>query len=251
MRLLFVVILVGTTIQALTERSREQFRLTRWRSRMKDHVVVCGFGTKGRNAIRALTLKGCPPERIVVVDDDARALDQAAAAGFVTVGGRATGTAVLREALVQRAKVVVVALGRDDTAVLVTLAARRLNPDVTVVAAVREAENGELLRQSGATSVIVSSETAGRLLGMAADSPDTVEVVEDLLSFGSGLDLNEREVLPDEVGRSAHELVPPVLAVLRGRSRLYYDDPQAHVLQPGDRLVHAEIPDGGATLHET
>ena len=52
MRLLFVVVLVGTTIQALTERSREDFRLGRWRARVKDHVVVLGYGTKGRNAVR-------------------------------------------------------------------------------------------------------------------------------------------------------------------------------------------------------
>jgi voltage-gated potassium channel len=39
MRLLFVVILVGTTIQALTERSREEIRLARWRARLKDLYV--------------------------------------------------------------------------------------------------------------------------------------------------------------------------------------------------------------------
>src|SRR4051794_33427879 len=60
MRLLFVVILVGTTIQALTERSREQFRLSRWRSRVREHIVLVGYGAKGRNAVRALLLKGHP-----------------------------------------------------------------------------------------------------------------------------------------------------------------------------------------------
>jgi voltage-gated potassium channel len=218
---------------------------------MRGHVVVCGYGTKGRNAIRALMLKGCTTERIVVVDADPQALAEATAAGFVTVAGPCTRPSVLREALVQRAEVVVVALGRDDTAVLVTLAARRLNPDVTVVSTVREAENAELLRQSGASSVIVSSETAGRLLGLAADSPDTVDVVEDLLSFGTGLDLVEREVHPDEVGRAPRDLVPPVLAVVRGHRRLYYNDPEADALQRGDRLVQAEITSpNGATLPE-
>src|SRR3954469_22904735 len=52
MRLLFVILLVGTTISALTQRSREEFRLARWRARMGKHIVVLGFGTKGRNAVR-------------------------------------------------------------------------------------------------------------------------------------------------------------------------------------------------------
>ena len=100
-----------------------------------------------------------------------------------------------------------------------------------------EAQNGTLLRQSGATSVIVTSETAGRLLGMAAESPDTVAVVEDLLSFGEGLDLDERDVRDDEVGRSPAELVPPVLAVLRDGRRHYAADHEVGRLQAHDRLV--------------
>jgi len=239
MRLVFVVVLVGTTIQALTERSREEFRLVRWRSRMKNHVVVLGYGTKGRNAARALLLKGYAPESIVVVDASAQALSAATTAGFVAVAGPATSQRVLEEALCDRASVVIVALGRDDTAVLTTLAVRRLAPHVTIVAAAREAENAELLEQSGATSVIVSSETAGRLLGLATDSPQTVGVVQDLLSFGHGLDLTDREVRPDELGRSATELGEPVLAVLRDGQTLHYNDPAAAHLAAGDRLVHA------------
>ena len=240
MRLLFVVILVGTTIQALTERSREQFRLAQWRSRLNDHIVVCGYGTKGRNAVRALLLKGHAREEIVVVDTDPRALAVAGGAGFVTVAGSATSQEVLQQALVHRARVVIVALARDDTAVLATLTVRRLAPHVTVVAGAREAENAELLQQSGANSVVVSSETAGRLLGLATDSPDTVCVVEDLLSFGRGLDLVERLVRPDEVGCAPRELAAPVLAVVRDGRTLRYSEPAAAPLQPGDRIVYAK-----------
>lgn len=240
MRLLFVILLVGTTIHALTERSRDQFRIGRWRSRLNDHVVICGYGTKGRNAARALLLKGHPRDEIVVVDANPAAVADATAAGFFAVVGPATSQAVLQEAMVDRARVVIVALGRDDTAVLVTLTARRLAPHVTVVATAREAENAELLKQSGASSVIVSSETAGRLLGLASDSPDTVAVVEDLLSFGHGLDLFDREVRPDETGRPPQHLVPPVLAVVRAGRTLSYNDPAIEHLEPGDRIVYAQ-----------
>ena len=94
----------------------------------------------------------------------------------------------------------IVATDRDDAAVLVTLTARELDPDATIVAAAREAENVHLLKQSGADSVILSSAAAGRLLGQAVHSPQTVEVLEDLLSVGSGIDLVEREVGPAEAG---------------------------------------------------
>lgn len=242
MRLVFVVILVGTTIQALTERSREQFRLARWRSRVRDHVVVVGYGAKGRNAVRELLLKGHPADRVVVVDSDQHALTEAAEAGFVTVRGSATRTDVLTEALVDRAATVIVALDRDDTSVLVTLTARQISPRVTVVATVREAENAGLLKQSGATSVIVTSETTGRLLGLAADSPHIVDVVEDLLSFGAGIDLVERDVRPDETGHTPRDLEPAVLAVVRGGRRYPFDAPEVASLAAGDRVVQVQSP---------
>ena len=54
---------------------------------MRGHVVVCGYGAKGKNAVRALLLKGHPTDGVVVVDTDPRALAEAAEAGFVTVAG--------------------------------------------------------------------------------------------------------------------------------------------------------------------
>ena len=236
MRLIFVVLLVGTTIKALTRQSRADFRLARWRKRMRDHVVVLGFGTKGRSAVRALELKGTPPERIVVVDSQPAAIQAAVAAGYGTVLGSATDESVLHDALVERARVVLVAVDRDDSAVLATLTVRRISATVEVIAAARENRNAELLRQGGARSVIVSSETAGRLLGLASDCPQTVEVVEDLLSFGQGLDLTQRPVREEEIGRDPVTLPVPVLGVLRSGQLLRYDE--AAPLAAQDILIY-------------
>jgi voltage-gated potassium channel len=238
MRFLFVLVLVGTTIQVLTERSRDQFRIARWRSRVQDHVIVCGYGTKGRSAVRALLQQQLPVDHIVVVETDPAGVRQAEADGIVTVQGSSTSDAVMSEAEVERAKAVIVAVNRDDTAVLTTLTVRQLAPSATVVAAVREAENADLLVQSGATSVITSSDAAGRLLGLATESPRAVAVVEDLIAVGTGLDLQEREITSNEVGRPPLSLGIPVLAVARGGRTLPYDDADCQVLQAGDRLVY-------------
>jgi voltage-gated potassium channel len=212
MRFLFVLVLIGTTIQVLTERSRDQFRVARWRSRVKDHVIVCGYGTKGRSAVRSLVQRGLERDKIVVIENDHEAIEEAQAAGLATVHGSSTSDAVLREADVAEASAVIIAVNRDDSAVLTTLTVRQLAPSVTLVAAVREAENADLLHQSGASSVITSSDAAGRLLGLATHSPATVEVVEDLIAYGRGLDLLERDVRPDEVGSAPQATGAPVLA---------------------------------------
>ncbi len=103
----------------------------------------------------------------------------------------------------------------------------------------REEENAHLLRQGGADSVVVSSGAAGRLLGHAVKSPRVVQVLEDLLSVGEGLDITERELSPEEVGHPLMEVrsAAPVIAVVRGEEALRFDDPRIGDLQAGDRLV--------------
>jgi voltage-gated potassium channel len=237
MRLLFVLVLVGTTIQVLTQRSRDEFKIGRWRQQVKDHVVVCGYGTKGRSAIRALLERGHSLEQIVVVDQDVNAIADATSAGFFAVHGSTTSDEVLREAVVDKASTVIVAVNRDDTAALTTLTVRQLARNVKVVAAIREQENADLVRQSGADSVITSSDAAGRLLGLATDSPRTVHVIEDLMTAGHGLDIAERPVTPDEVGKPLQSLGVPVLAVVRGGELLHYNEPSVAEVQSADVLV--------------
>jgi voltage-gated potassium channel len=237
LRVLFLIILVGTTLEALTERTREEWQLTRWRSALRDHTVVVGYGTKGRSALNTLTAKGLSKEKVVIIDPSQQVIDAANAAGFVGVVGDATRSDVLLRAETQRAGKIIVTTQRDDTAVLVTLTARQLNRGARIVAAVREEENAPLLRQSGADAVITSSSAAGRILGLALISPSSVRVLEDLIQQGTGLDVIERPVVKSEVGRSVREVDDLVISVLRGHRLLGYDDPKASPLEATDRII--------------
>ncbi|MCZ0980334.1 potassium channel family protein [Streptomyces diastatochromogenes] len=237
LRVLFLIILVGTTLEVLTERTREEFRLNRWRSTLRDHTVIVGFGTKGRSAIQTLCATGLRKDQIVIVDPSNKVIETANADGFVGVIGDATRSDVLLRAEVQRARQIVIATQRDDTAVLVTLTARQLNRGAKIVAAVREEENAPLLRQSGADAVITSASAAGRLLGLSVLSPSAGTVMEDLIQQGSGLDLVERPVTKSEAGRSVRETDDLVVSVLRGHRLLGYDDPAASPLQLTDRVI--------------
>ncbi|MGY1837404.1 potassium channel family protein [Blastococcus sp. SYSU DS0510] len=248
LRIMFLIVLIGTTLEALTARSREEFRIHRWRSRVRQHVIVCGYGTKGRSAIRSLQASGTPLEKIVVVDPDPRAIDEANALGLTGIVGDAGRTEVLRRAAVERARSVIVAANRDDSSVLITLTVRQLNPSVPITTSVREEENANLLRQSGADTVITTSATSGRLLGLSTDSPRVVAVVEDLVTGGQGLDLHQRTATRDEVGLGPRQLRDIVLSVTRGGRTLRFDDPLIGTLQPEDVLVVVKAHEPGKTM---
>jgi voltage-gated potassium channel Kch len=236
---LFLVILVSTTLEVLAARTRTVYREKRWRRTLQDHTIVCGYGVKGRAAIETLRAHGTDPDAIVVIDPHGDSVEEARRAGHAGVVADASASSALEAAGVREAAAVVVTPHRDDAAVLITLTARELNPRARIVASVRESENAHLLEQGGADSVVVSSGAAGRLLGHAVKSPRVVRVLEDLLSVGEGLDVTEREATAEEAGHTLATLPTsaPVLAVVRAEEVLRFDDDAIGELRAGDRLV--------------
>ena len=243
LRVAFLIVLIGTTVETLTAASRQALKIQRWRNSVRNHTVVIGYGTKGKTAVAAMVGDGVPPGEIVVVDTDQASLDTASAAGLVTVRGDANRSDVLRLAGAQRAETIIVATNSDPTAVMVTLSARELAPTAKIIASVREAENAHLLQQSGADSVVVSSETAGRLLGIAKKAPAVVELMEDMLTPDAGLAIAEKEVDLKQVGGSPRHLPMTVLGVIRDGDLLRIDDPKVDAMEPGDRLLYIRSAD--------
>ena len=238
-RVLFLIILVGTTLEVLTEQYRTSLRLTRWRRTVKDHVIICGYGTKGRSAVSALLETGFDKSRILVVERSAAGVRQATSAGLVAVEGSATRSSVLNEAHVKNAKAVIIATDSDEVSVLVTLTVRQLTAgQVRIIAAAREAENAPLLKQSGAHHVIVSSATAGRLLGVSTSAPPLIDVVEDLLTPGQGMALAMRSASRDEVGIPPRKLESLVIALVRRGKVISLSEPAAGRIETGDMLVY-------------
>ncbi|MFH9608878.1 potassium channel family protein [Streptomyces sp. NPDC017448] len=239
LRLGFLLVLVGTTISALTERTRAEWREQSWRSKVRQHTVVVGYGTKGRAAVATLRERGTRPGEIVVVDVGAGAVGEANRHGIVGIVGDGTRSEVLARAELGKAGHVLIATASDETAVLAALTARRMNATAVITASVARAENVALLREGGADNVITSSETAGHLLGVASLSPSVGTVLEELLSAGLGLEVAERSPDPAEVGRDPRQVSEPVLAVVRDGEPLRYSDPRVGAVRADDRLVIA------------
>jgi voltage-gated potassium channel len=238
LRIGFLVLLVGTTLEVLANEGRRIIRDTRWRKHMRNHVVVVGFGTKGRSAVETLQNSGTNPAQIVVIDNKPSSVSEANLRGFAAIEGDATRREVLRRAEIIKAREVIITLDRDDSAILVTLTVRQLNPSAHVVVAVREDDNASLVRQSGASAVITSSEAVGRLLGLSAVSPNLGTVIEDLLSSNEGLEVSERQVSREEVGLSPEEVRGErVIAVVRNKTLRRFYDPTVAKLETGDQVV--------------
>ena len=96
--------------------------------------MVLGGGRVGRVVVRAVRARGF---RCVVVDRDQRVLDELAGMGAATLYGDAASRAILARTGLERARLLVVAIGDPMSAQLAVERAREINPRLTVVARAR------------------------------------------------------------------------------------------------------------------
>ena len=200
LRITFLVLLVGTTLEMLANEGRRGLLDSAWRKRMRNHTVVIGYGTKGRSAVNTLRNHDVPVEKIVVIDSRPSAVAEANRSGLAAFEGDATRRDLLRRAEISKAREMVITLkmvitlNRDDSAILTTLTVRQLSPRCHIVVSGREDENLPLLRESGADAVVTSADAVGRLLGLSSVNPHVGTVVDDLLSSSKGMEdsLQER-----------------------------------------------------------
>jgi CPA2 family monovalent cation:H+ antiporter-2 len=110
-------------------------------------VVVLGGGRVGRVVVRAVRNRGF---RCVVIDRDPRRLEELAKLGAATLFGDAANPHILERAGLERARVLVVAIGDPLTARLATERALRINPNLMVSSRARGKREIDELRTLGA-----------------------------------------------------------------------------------------------------
>ncbi|MFA5884413.1 MAG: potassium channel protein [Acidimicrobiia bacterium] len=146
--MLLIVVGVGVALYAIVGFIEDvlEHQLGRWgRKRMerqidrvKDHIVLCGYGRVGRGIVPMIESRS----PVVVVDREAERIERAQEAGLLAIEGDATDDDVLRAAGLERASTLVVSLQSDADAISTVLSARVINPGLRIVARAN-AENSE------------------------------------------------------------------------------------------------------------
>jgi voltage-gated potassium channel len=133
-------------------------RMQRTIDSLAGHHIICGFGRVGRQVARDLL---AAEARCVVVDTDAEHRELAEGLGVLFVEGDATDDAVLRSAGVRRAQSIIACADSDANNVFITLTARELRADITIVARAAVEDTEKKLRRAGADRVISPYKSSG------------------------------------------------------------------------------------------
>jgi voltage-gated potassium channel len=238
-RFAVIFIFVGTAYRFIIKQSWEKWRMARIQERLENHIVVLGFGISGSQAVGELMERGTDPSCIVVLDPDEDRLAEAAALGCNVMVGDATRDETLTAVKIERARSVLVSAGRDDTSILIVLTARHLARKVPISVVVRAEDNELLARQAGASNVINPVRFTGLLLAGSAQGTHIAEYLADLASVSGRVQLIERPVSEEEIGRSISQLTSggQGLRIYRGECAIGFWEPGAQKLEPGDVVV--------------
>ncbi|MCF8707490.1 potassium channel family protein [Rhizorhapis sp. SPR117] len=243
-RLFVWLIFLGTAYHFVIRNTFNRWRMARIQKNLDNHIIAAGFGTSGSEAIHELIARGTPADRIVVVDPDERALQDAEALGCNILCGDATRDKTLEAVRVSRASALIISAGRDDTSILVTLTARHLAPNVAISVAVRNEDNEIPARQAGATTVINPVSFAGLLLAGSCHGLHISDYLADLASVHGRVKLNERPATSAECGNPLSAITTGLgVRIYRGGKAIGFWEEGARSLQMGDTIV--EIVEGG------
>jgi voltage-gated potassium channel len=198
---------LGVILEAVTEGHLRQFlerrRMDQRIAAMRGHVIICGHGRVGRSAREYLVGNGYD---VVVVDRDPHRVE---GLDVVHIVGDVTDDAVLREAGIEHARALVAALETDADTVYLTLSARAMCPDLTIVARARTTDSKHKLVLAGATRAVNPQRIGGRRMAVFALQPDVAEFLE-VVMHEEDVDfrIEQVPVLPGSVlaGRTVGEL---------------------------------------------
>jgi voltage-gated potassium channel len=237
-RIFLLLVFVGSAYLLVARNTWERFLMERIQRGLEGHTIIAGFGIKNRRALDELIKLGTDTSDIVVIDGDEEQLEIAKELGCAVVRADATRDSTLRAVHVERAKLMLISAGRDDTSILICLTARHLAPDVRISIAINEQDNEVQARRAGANIVVNPLDFAGLLLATSHAGQHIANYLADLASVDGKVRLIEREVREDEVGRSLRDLSGAVgLRLIRHGTAYGFWRPQAEKLEPGDTIM--------------
>lgn len=237
-RVFFLLLLAGTAYTFIIKRTWNRWLMKLIQKNLHDHILLAGFGISNDKALEELIAKGVSPNRIVVIDNRQDALDRAAECGVAVLQGDAARDETLLAAHVSRAAALLISTGRDDSNILVTLTARKLAPNVNISVTIRESDNEDIARQAGADTVINPVSFTGLLLASSLEGPYRADFIADLATSAGRVELRERLVLPDEVGRLASEVCSgQIVRLIRDGKPHKLTGRSEPRIAPGDRVL--------------
>jgi len=203
---------IGGLLQLMTageiQRALGVRRMIREIGKLEGHVIICGYGRVGRILSEQLMRQR---QTAVVIELNGPKALEAEAAGLQTITGDALEELSLKQAGIDRARVLVTALPGDADNVFLTLTARNLNPKLMIIARGENPSTQKKLHQAGADRTVMTAAIGARWIATMITRPSAVEFLE-LISDKQQLDAELDEIVIEAGHKLAGRRIGDVVA---------------------------------------
>ena len=175
----------------------KEFKVKSEVSKLKNHVIICGYG---RNGSQAVTVMEKHNQSFVVIESNAAAIEDLKKHNpeALVVVGDATHDEILMEAGIEKAKSLITTLPSDSNNLFVVLSARSINGQLKIISRASEDNSDKKLRIAGADNVIMPDKIGGAHMASLVMKPDIIEFM-DYISAQGQIDINLEEISFDEL----------------------------------------------------
>ncbi len=231
--------LVEGRFNALVQGGRKNSEL----KKMKDQIIIVGFGRNGQQTAHDLLLLG---RSVVVIEKSHDLIMAHQESRAVFVEGDATEDEVLEKAGIRHAKALITTLPVDADNLYVVLTARSLCPDLLIISRASHESSDKKLKTAGASHVVMPEKVGGTYMASLVAKPDLAEFFHRL-SFEGNEGVNLVEVvcseLPQEFqGRTIHDMS---IRRLTGANIVGFRTTEGqYIINPGGdtvRVPHAKL----------
>ncbi len=210
-------------------------------AKLKRHFILCGYGRVGQEIARIFTEEGVP---FVIIDKDQESIATAEKDGYLYVLGDATSDEALKEAGIERARGLVIAVGNDADSVYITLSARGLRPDLFIEARASSSMAGAKLKKAGADRIISPYSLGARRMAQLALRPIVVDFIDTVISL-RGRELQMENIVVGSnsalagltVEETRHRTKAAILAISKQSGKLVANPQGEETIESGDRLI--------------
>jgi voltage-gated potassium channel len=248
-----LVYIMGGMFQLITEgelnRALGRRRMTKEIDALEGHVIVCGFGRIGRVLAHSFRQARVP---FVVIDQDARRVEDAAGFGVLVFEGDATQEQTLEAAGITRARALATVLPNDALNVFITLTARSLAPKLSIIARGEDPRTERKLLAAGADRVVLPAAIGADQIAHLITHPllndlftgDSLSSLSHMFGvLGAGFDVFRVEPNSSMLGHSLHDLEGAaqggfmVVALRRANGALLSAPAESTLLEAGDEVL--------------
>lgn len=242
--ILFSVIIVGYAVSVITEflLSRNNVyevrkkRFLKHIKKMENHIIVCGYGRNGRQAVQRLQDYNRP---FIIVELDQQVIDDSGLEHVHFLRGNAIDDDVLIKAGVNKASTLITALPEDADNLFIVLSARQLNKDLKIISRASEDTSYKKLKLAGADNVILPDTIGGQHMASLIVSPDLLEFWDNL-SYGGNDGVNLEQISFEQMFDEQQKcsIIDLNLRQKTGCTIIGYKSPEGdYVVNPDPNLV--------------